>query len=601
VAGGTVSTVSGTTGYAVRATGGNDQVTNTGLMMGSIDLGQGGNAIDNKPNAVFDAGAVVNVGANRLFTNEGLVSPGAFANVLTTAVTGNFLQTGTAIYGVDLEFLNQTSDRINVSGTASITGAVNVNIMNPGLAVPGSHDTTILSAAGTVINHTGLALNFVPTAVAQYQLTYPNPNDVNLHYDINFSPGGLTKNQTSVGNAVNQIQTDRISPNFVPIAAALFYQPNVATLGRVYDSLSGEGTSGVEQTAFSSNTLFMNTIVHQMGFWLFDQPGEPDAVASTSDSVLSYAAVEPRNLSLLALKAMPDQPQRWRLWAEAYGVGASVNGDFPLGAARLNYSGGGFAMGADYRADRDTLLGFGVGAGLSSFSVPDRATSGDVDGGHIAAYGAKRWGSFYATGIIGYDFFHNEEKRFATLPGAGQVIVPVPGFAEKLRGSFFSQSLSTRVEIGWRTWFDHLAVTPFAALQYGLLGMNGYTETAIVGPSVLGLSYANRVVDSLPLFLGTQFDSKFEIASMPAAWWLRAAWVHEFESDRTINPSFLAAPGYDFVVNGATPARDAARFDAGLKLAVRRNAELFTTFNGEFSDKGKGSSYAGTGGLRISW
>jgi outer membrane autotransporter protein len=326
----------------------------------------------------------------------------------------------------------------------------------------------------------------------------------------------------------------------------------------------------------------MNAIVHQMGQWLFDQPGEPNA---------------PRSPSWLPVKAMPyqPQPQPWRLWAEGYGVGASVNGEFPLGTARLNYAGGGFAGGGDYRVDRDTLVGFAGGAGLSSFSVPDRATSGDVNGGHFAAYGAKRWGSFYASGIIGYDFFQNDEKRFAAVPGAG----PVPGFAENLQGNFFSQSLSTRVELGWRTWFDRLAVTPFAALQFGLLGMNGYSETVNGGPSVIGLSYASRVVDSLPLFLGAQFDSKFEVGSMPAAWWLRPAWVHEFEPDRTINPSFLAAPGYDFIINGATAPRDAARLDAGLKLAITRNAAVFTSFNGEFS--GKGNGYAGTGGLKISW
>jgi uncharacterized protein with beta-barrel porin domain len=311
---------------------------------------------------------------------------------------------------------------------------------------------------------------------------------------------------------------------------------------------------------------------------------------------MSYAAAEPRSPSWLPVKAVPYQPQPWRLWAEGYGVGASVNGDSPMGTAHLNYSGGGFAVGGDYRVAGAPRVGFGIGAGRSSFNVSDRATSGEFDGGHFAAYGAKRWGSFYATGIIGYDFFQNEVKRLAAVPGADQL---VSGFAENLSGKFFSQSLSTRIELGWRTWFDHLAVTPFAAVQFGLLDMNGYSETASGEPSVIGLSYASRVVDSLPLSLGTQFDSKFDVAWIPVAWWLRAAWVHEFEPDRTINPSFLAAPAYDFVVNGATAARDAARLDAGLKLAVSSNVALFTTFNGEFSDKG--NSYAGTGGLKISW
>jgi uncharacterized protein with beta-barrel porin domain len=89
----------------------------------------------------------VYLGAGNLLQNDGLISPGAYLRVLTTDVTGNFLQTATGVYGLDLDF-DPTADRINVTGTAAVSGTVNVNIINPGLAQPGSHVVPILSAAG---------------------------------------------------------------------------------------------------------------------------------------------------------------------------------------------------------------------------------------------------------------------------------------------------------------------------------------------------------------------------------------------------------------------------------------------------------------------
>ena len=447
---GTLTTVAGVLGMTITGGVAANSIINNTLIDGSVDLAGGANAFDNKSTGIFNSGVTVFLGAGNLLTNEGLISPGAYLNVMTTNETGNFLQTATGVYGLDLDFLNSLSDRINVTGTASATGIVNVNIMDPGLALPGSHDTVILSAAGTVTNHAGLALKSVPTAVAKYSLTYPNPDDIVLHYDINFSPAGLTINEHSVGNAVNAIQLGRNSPNFVPIAAALFYQPDAASLGRVYDSLSGEGTSGVEQAAFTANDQFMNAARRQTDFWLSGATDDLHGMTLPAENALGYAASNPEHPALMALKAARAQPRGWRSWAEAYGGGASVAGDGVLGTASLKSVGGGLAVGADYQANPDQLFGVAVGGGPSSFRVSDRATSGNVDAGHVAGYAASRWGALYTSGIVGYDFFTNKVDRSVLVPGTNAPIVPVPGFAENLTGKFFSQSLSARIEAGWK-------------------------------------------------------------------------------------------------------------------------------------------------------
>ena len=595
---GALTTVSGINGMTITGTTGNDSVVNNTLVIGSVDLGAGANAFDNKPTGVFDSGSTVFLGNGNLLTNEGLISPGFYLKVFTTNETGNFKQTSTGVYGLDIEFLNQTSDRINVTGSANVAGAVNINILNPGLALPGGHDLTIIHT-GLGVTNSGLGITSVPTAVATYSLTFPNP-DVVLHYNIDFSPQGLTINEHSVGSAINQIQLARSSPNFVPIAAALFYQPDVTALGRVYDALSGEGTSGVQQTAFSSNDQFMESIRRQTSFWLTDDVMDTGGMTLRGDGTMSYAPGGRTYPAFASVDAPRYLPRAWRLWVEGYGGGASLNGEFPLGTARLKFNGGGVAAGADYQFSPYGLLGVAAGGGPSNFSVPDRATSGTVDAGHVAAYGVTRWNAFYASGIVGFDFFENRENRFAAIPGTNAPIVPVPGFSEQLQGRFMSQSLSSRVEAGWRIPLYGFTMTPFAALQYGLLHLNGYSETTPSGPSVIGLSYASRTVDSLPMFLGTQFDTRFAtFDGRLLSIWARVAWMHEFQQDRTIEPSFLVAPGFNFIINGATAPVDAARVDAGLKYALSTNLAAFANFGAQLS--GKGNAYVGSGGFKISW
>jgi uncharacterized protein with beta-barrel porin domain len=75
--------------------------------------------------------------------------------------------------------------------------------------------------------------------------------------------------------------------------------------------------------------------------------------------------------------------------------------------------------------------------------------------------------------------------------------------------------------------------------------------------------------------------------------------VHEFNPDRAINATFIALPAAAFTVDGPRAASDAARIDAGAKLAIATNAWLFASFDGEFSSRSQ--AYAGKGGAKIAW
>jgi outer membrane autotransporter protein len=79
----------------------------------------------------------------------------------------------------------------------------------------------------------------------------------------------------------------------------------------------------------------------------------------------------------------------------------------------------------------------------------------------------------------------------------------------------------------------------------------------------------------------------------------RAAWGHEFSTDRSIVAGFQAVPGVPFTVIGAAQATDVALLSAGAELKMRNGVALRAKFDGEFS--GRTNIYGGTAGLYVSW
>jgi uncharacterized protein with beta-barrel porin domain len=79
----------------------------------------------------------------------------------------------------------------------------------------------------------------------------------------------------------------------------------------------------------------------------------------------------------------------------------------------------------------------------------------------------------------------------------------------------------------------------------------------------------------------------------------RVAWAHDWISDPNLLPSFEALPGASFIVQGATPAKNAALTSAGAELRLVNGISLLGKFDGEFAAHSQ--TYAGTGTLRYVW
>jgi len=248
---GSSATVTGGT-FAIAGTIGDDTVDNFGTVTGDVDLGGGSNAFNNMPGGLFNSGAIVDLGGGTL-TNDGTLAPGGVGTVQTTALTGNFVQNSGGKFAVDVNMAGGTADRLDVSGTANLGGAVAPHVVS--LAAP-PQTFTILSAAGGTTNN---GLTVQNSAAVTYQLAYPNPNDVLLTVaGISFAPSGLTPNEQAIGQHLQGV----FGAGGGGLNALLLYLANLdlATFADALDHLSPESYLAQTEAQLLASFSFADTL-----------------------------------------------------------------------------------------------------------------------------------------------------------------------------------------------------------------------------------------------------------------------------------------------------------------------------------------------------
>jgi uncharacterized protein with beta-barrel porin domain len=582
-------TVTALSGLAIKGNTGNNTVNNFGTVIGNVILGSGSNAFNNMAGGLFDSGATVNLGAGNTLTNAGTLSPGGAGVIQTTALTGNLVQTATGRLFTDINLAGATSDRVNVSGTASLAGAVQVQVLNPAF---GAFQQTIVSAAGGATNN-GLALLASPAL--QAQLVFPNATDVAVKSTgINFVTPGLNNNQTSLGNALNGAgHADGLGgPVFNFLLNGI---TSVPAYNLALTQLTGEAATGSQQTTFDAMNLFMGTMLDPSSRGMASAPGGGVSGYASEGDASAYASTKDagtaRDAYAMFTKAPPAAfEQRWSVWAAGFGGSQNTDGNATVGSNTATSSVFGTAVGADYRISPYTIAGFALAGGGTNFSVAGSGF-GHSDLFQAGAFVKHTVGQAYISAALAYGWQDITTNRTVTAAGTSQ-----------LRAQFDANAFSGRLEGGYRfvaPWVGGIGITPYAAAQFTTFDLPVYAEQAIVGSNAFALAYNAKAVTDTRSELGIRADKSFAMTDGILMLRGRVAWAHDYDPDRSIATTFQSLPGASFVVNGAAQAADSALVTASIEKKWLNGWSAAATFEGEFSDVTR--SYAGKGMVRYAW
>jgi uncharacterized protein with beta-barrel porin domain len=557
-------------------------VTGSSVFTGAVNITGGTLLVDSDLNGA--SATTVNAGGtlggsgivNNVLVNGGALSPGN--GIGTLMVWHGLTFSAAATYLVEVS--PSSADRTNVSGTASLGGATVRAVFAPGSYV--SKQYTVLNASlgiggtfGSLVN-TNLPLNF------SSGLSY-DANNVYLDLTLSYALDSLSTNQRNVAGALTN-----------------FFNAN-GSIPAVYGTLTsaglsqaaGETAAGSQQTTFNAMSQFMGVLTDPF----IAGRGEP----VTSPGASSFAAGDTRHrtsgperdaYALMFAKAPMARTYdpRWSVWAAGFGGSQTTDGNTALGSNNTTSSLAGVAVGADYRFSPDTVAGFALAGGGTSFSV-DNSGYGRSDLFQAGAFVRHKSGPAYVSAALAYGFQDITTDRIVTIAGV-----------DRLHAAFNANAYSGRIEGGYRfaaPWLGGLGLTPYAAGQFTTFDLPAYAESALVGTPAFALAYGAKSVTDSRSELGVRSDKSFALANAMLTLRGRLAWAHDFNADRSIGATFQALPGASFVVNGATQPHDSALTTAAAELRWMNGWSVAATFEGEFANTVR--SYAGKGAVRYSW
>ena len=510
-------------------------------------------------------------------------APGAPGVVGTSMnIVGNLAFQSGAIYLVTLG--SNTASRAIVTGTATLNGTVQGFLASGSSLSPKT--TYDILHAGSI---SGAFIGFAnPNFTGAFTYT---PTDVLLNLTAATLGNGtsLGGNQQNIASVINGSFNNG---GTLPPSFGTLFTLTGSNLSSALSQVSGEVATSAQQTTFNAMGQFMGLLTDP--FMGHNGASNPiPGATGYADQTSAYAATKKTDAFAMFTKAPPAVPfeARWSVWAAGFGGSQTTDGNAAAGSNNTASSIAGTAVGADYLFSPNTIAGFALAGGGTSFSVANNLGSGRSDLFQAGAY-IRHWnGPAYISATLAYGWQDITTNRTVTVAGFDQ-----------LRAQFNANAFSGRLEGGYRfvmPWTGGVGFTPYAAGQFVTLDLPTYAEQAVVGSNAFALAYGARDVTDTRSELGLRTDKSYVQADGILILRGRVAWAHDFNPDRNIGATFQTLPGASFVVNGAAQASDSALVTASVEKKWLNGWSAAATFEGEFSNVT--SSYAGKGVMRYTW
>lgn len=518
----------------------------------------------------------------------GTLAPGNPNSVGTLTVAGNLVLTSAATYMVQVS--GTSASNTVVTGFAALGGTLAVQLTG---RVAATTTYTILTSSNTTGTFGSVSMSNL--AYARNARVSYSGNDVLLTLDPGMLspslPGFANINQRNVAAGIDNalLGGGSMTTGF----NALFNATGQNLLNGLTQA-SGEVATGAQQGTFNAMGQFLNTLLDPF----FGGRNDTAAPAGGASHYADDGAAAPArgNAARDAYAAIYQKApgaagsfaQRWSVWAAGYGGSQTTDGNAVVGSNTATSRIAGVAAGADYQISPNTLVGFALGGGGTSFGVANGLGSGSSNLFQAGMYARHTMGNAYVAGALAYGWQDVTTDRTVTIAGV-----------DHLRARFDANALSGRIEGGYRYVTPWMGITPYAAAQFTTFYLPGYGEQAVSGANTFALNYGAKDVTAPRSELGLRTDRSYALETAVLTLRSRAAWAHDFNPNRAISATFQTLPGASFVVNGAAPASDAALLTGAAELKWLNGFSLSGTFEGEFSSVTR--SYAGKGIARYRW
>jgi outer membrane autotransporter protein len=543
-------------------------------------------------------GTIIAAGGNTGVCNTGVCNTGGTVMPNgTLTIQGDYTQSGSGVLAYQLS-PTAPSGTLTVTGTATLGGALAVTV-TPGLYANSTPYASIVTANPVNGGLPGLTGQFAQvTSSSVFLSAAATYNATSVDLTLNRIPFGavlgLSSNQRAVGNALESAYSTNLTGPQADFYGNILASPTT----NVLTQLSGESNAGAGQIAAFQLTnqfllLMLNPFGLDRGGFGAAGPGPfgdgaisryaPEREVSP-EIAQAYAAVTP-DARVLAYTA-----PRWNVWAAAFGGANNTNGD-PAGAGTHSFAArtAGIAAGLDYKVTPDTLIGFALAGGDTTWGLAQGLGGGHSDAFQAGLYGSQLFGPAYLSGALAF-------ANYWTATSRGVVVASI----DTLNASFDAQSWAGRAEAGYKLAWAPVNLTPYAAVQAQSFHTPNFSEASSSGSTLYALSYASHTGSVTRAELGSWLSNNYLLAGdAVAVLFGRAAWAHDWQNDLQAAAAFQTLPTASFIVNGAKPASDLAVVTAGAELRLPGGISLMGKFDGEF---GQGTStYAGTARVRYTW
>lgn len=458
------------------------------------------------------------------------VAPGASIGTLT--VMGDVDFAAGSFFDVEVDDAGN-GDLLDVTGTATINGGT-VRVAPATGSYAASTMYTILTANTVTGAFDAVTSSF---AFLTPSLTYDAQN-VFLTLDLTaaFQDVALTPNQFNTAGAAENLGGGN----------AIFDEILVMTeeeARAAFDALSGDAHASARTGSFHSARQIREALLARL------------RVLSGGGSQTADAGYAPAAGDAL--------PSGTRLWGQFFGATGETDGDG--NAASLDRDSYGFLGGVDRDLGEASRIGVALGYSRSDFDVDARASSGESDNLHVAAYGGTKLGPVDLSGIVSYSYGSADTSR--------RVIVG--GLTNNLTGDYGTQTVQAAIEAGTDLAHGSLVLTPFAGLAVIGVEKDGFTEQG--GPAALTVASASDTIGVSTLGLRARRES--ETVALSGS----LAWRHAFgDTDPASRMAFASAPATPFTVRGVPLSENALALEAGAELALGGDTTLSLGYAGEY-------------------